>query len=369
MHPRVLQGLTRLGFFGDPDRATLPVTIVPVSACDLACPYCIQNTGPPERLAARPPRIPARSMSEGILEATIEFLRRRMEARSQLTLDLTIFGGEPLIRPDLCLSLLRRCQALGLRHAQMITNGVRLNGRLGEALYDAGLRRAQVTLDGDRLEHDQVRVAPGGTPTFDRILDGLVDVQGTGLEFLLRVNVTALNRGSLLPLVERLHQRLAPSRFHLYFAPVDDIGVGFQNVASCDERDVELWCDLYQAAHAAGFQIRPNSQGECEFCAHRSPQSGVVINADGQIYSCWDAVGRSALSLGDVKQGYVSEEECTARWVRCGFAVSEQSDRRPFWQHVNDYIIDLLIAKHCARKAESAAGEEPRSGAGAHPAC
>jgi len=69
---------------------------------------------------------------------------------------LRLTGGEPLVRRDVPV-LVRALRALpGLRDLSLTTNGVRLP-ELAAELYDAGLRRLNVSLDSlDREKFAQV---------------------------------------------------------------------------------------------------------------------------------------------------------------------------------------------------------------------
>ncbi len=204
-----------------------------------------------------------------------------------------------------------------------------------------------MTLDGSQREHDRIRVRPDGAPTFERIVENLVAVQQVDLDLLVRINVSSQNRGSLFELIETLRSTLNPSGVQVEFAPVDDISVGFNQVIDCNHESAALWCSLYREAHQAGFTVRPKGRVKCVYCEYSLPKAGIVVNADGKLYSCWDALGREELSLGDVEQGFRPMEECTARWRCCGYGATYDSERRAhFWEKVNDCIFNLIIADY-----------------------
>jgi MoaA/NifB/PqqE/SkfB family radical SAM enzyme len=81
-------------------------------------------------------------------------------------LGVTVWGGEPTLRPDIG-EILRRALAAKIEPT-LITNGFSLAKRGKE--YLPYTRRLCVSIDGDREQHDRTRRCPG---LYDRILEGL----------------------------------------------------------------------------------------------------------------------------------------------------------------------------------------------------
>lgn len=80
---------------------------------------------------------------------------------------ITLFGGEPLLYPD-CLELIKYIKQKKM-HCLMITNGSMLVD-LAESIIDTKLDELNVSLDGHRDLHDQIRGMDG---LFDEIMRGL----------------------------------------------------------------------------------------------------------------------------------------------------------------------------------------------------
>jgi sulfatase maturation enzyme AslB (radical SAM superfamily) len=70
---------------------------------------------------------------------------------------------------------------------------------MARALFDLGVRRYQVTLDGPSAFHDQTRVRRDGGGSFDRIWSNLIDIRDSDLAvgIWLRVHVTAANLSAM----------------------------------------------------------------------------------------------------------------------------------------------------------------------------
>jgi MoaA/NifB/PqqE/SkfB family radical SAM enzyme len=89
-----------------------------------------------------------------------EILRVLAEAAALGAREVSFFGGEPLLRPELP-ALIEGAKALGLRTA-LTTNGLLLDEAMAKKLAGAGLDAAGVSLDDPSPEiHDEGRGVPG----------------------------------------------------------------------------------------------------------------------------------------------------------------------------------------------------------------
>lgn len=175
----------------------LHVTLMPTLACNLACTYCFQKESPAFT-----------NMTRAAEDAAVEWILRRVDARSLRTLHVHYFGGEPLLRKDLIVrtaqvfSASMRARA-GTFEWSMTTNGVLLDQAFARELRRFGDGSIKITLDGDRETHDAARVRRDGSGTFDRIFR---NAQAAAPLVRLRVG------GNFLPgqaaSFERLLQRL-----------------------------------------------------------------------------------------------------------------------------------------------------------------
>ncbi len=106
---------------------------------------------------------------------------------------LRLTGGEPLVRRgimDLVNNLSRHLKSGKLEELTLTTNGVRL-GEYAQGLFDAGVRRVNVSLDSlDRATF--ARIARGDR--LDAVLEGLAAARKVGLK--LKINTVALKNGN-----------------------------------------------------------------------------------------------------------------------------------------------------------------------------
>ena len=261
-------------------------------------------------------------------------------------LQLILFGGEPLLNAPGCVSLLERTQKIGLKTASMITNGVLLKPELAKELNEAGLQDAQVTFDGSREDHDEIRVKRSGAPTFDTIVRNIARAtKVTDLKWQLRINVSHHNFVRISKLFGQLEHKIDPSRCAMTFAWVGDAGFGYAN-------DLEHVAEVSQAfvewnvrALEFGFRIpKPSMMTTCQVCSVPGGAGGAVVNADGTLFSCWQSAGKRNFEVGTIDAGYVDPAAVPDRWVTCGY---EYDQARPeavaaFEDSVDSGLLDYL---------------------------
>lgn len=143
--------------------------------CDLRCRYCMS-----EKMTFLP-RNALLQLEE------IALIAERFIARGVRKIRLT--GGEPLVRRDAIELAQRLGRHVGsdLNELTLTTNGTRL-AEHAEALFDAGIRRVNVSLDSrdpDTFRH----ITRGGDVA--RVLTGIAAAQAAGMR--VKINMVALN--------------------------------------------------------------------------------------------------------------------------------------------------------------------------------
>ena len=142
--------------------APLMVYVELTRRCNLQCRHCdIWKTG--EKVED----IRNRELSS---KALLE-LFSGLAQRGLVAVDL--FGGEPLMRPDLP-EIISGLKKIGL-HVTVTSNGLLLNAKRSQALVEAGLDQLFISIDAPEAKlHDDLRGVPG---TFERVLAGVREFQ------------------------------------------------------------------------------------------------------------------------------------------------------------------------------------------------
>ncbi len=305
------------GLFTEAAPTVYALTVLTSTSCNLGCAYCFQNLGQDLAGGHQPPRIAHVRLTSRAIADVLTFTSARMAAAGIDRLALMLFGGEPLLNPAGCTELLARAHDYGLVTASMTSNGTLLTPALARKLAALGLRTVQITFDGDRNDHDQVRVRRNGAATFDAILANMTSVCAeTDLRWHVRVNVSERNVAGIPALLERLAAALDPSR--CLFAPdlVGDVGIGYRNSVRAGEELARLFAIWHEYARRLGFgTVPPTAYPRCQACTYRDGRYGAVVNADGVLYSCWETAGRAGWHVGTVRDGYLDGVD--ARWISC----------------------------------------------------
>ncbi|MFC6085106.1 radical SAM protein [Sphaerisporangium aureirubrum] len=319
LRPAAERSLRERGLFDLPAYRTYSLTVLTSTNCNLGCAYCFQNVEQDTSGANRPPRIGYSRLTSGTITSVLEFAARRMAEGGMSGLGVMLFGGEPLLNPRGCRELLARAADYGLCWASMTSNGTLLTPALARQLSDLGLRDVQVTFDGDRDEHDAIRVRRTGGGTFDDIVRNMAAVtEATPLRWGLRVNVSHHNHEGIDDLVERLGAALDPSRCAIYFARVGDVGIGYGNDLEFSGDMAASFIRWQRRALELGFSVpRPRTIDPCQACSYADGKYGAVVNADGTLSSCWETAGKPGYQVGTVRDGYLPRERTEGKWISC----------------------------------------------------
>ena len=157
-------------------------------ACNLDCSHCYRDSDAGEHGHGRERSLPE---LEGLLERYQHFLDSRgLRGRIQFC------GGEPLLAQGL-LPLLRQARR---RHipARVLSNGTPVTSTLANELRGAGARIVQVSLDGDRAAHDEVR----GNGSFDRARRGVELLAKAGIDVTVAATVRRSNLDRISAIID-----------------------------------------------------------------------------------------------------------------------------------------------------------------------
>lgn len=159
-------------------------TILPVLSeiavtyrCNLECRFCYAGCS-----CAKKPD--AGEMTAEEIGIVLRRIRNEAEVPS-----VSFTGGEPTVREDLP-KLIRSAVRIGLR-VNLITNGALVSRSLARELKRAGLRSAQVSVEGPNAEiHDALTRVPG---SFDQTMIGIEALKGQGIYVHTHTTINRVN--------------------------------------------------------------------------------------------------------------------------------------------------------------------------------
>ena len=261
------------------------LTICPTMGCNFDCPYCFENH--------RPGR-----MSQQTQDDVIALAGRMLEASRAKRLDVTWFGGEPLLMPDIIEELTGRLVALAEQRgaeydAFIVTNGYLLTQEIADMLGRCKVKGAQITLDGVGPEHDKTRHLAGGGPTYDRIAQNLRTLK-LPFKVNIRHNVHEGNRDQIEPLSERVKALAEESGNDIYYyaSPLESNSVSDERGSQVNTLASDDLCEVGMRRDVTRFH-----SGRGVHCGAQHLFS-VGIDDHGRLFKCWEDVDKPERSFG-----------------------------------------------------------------------
>ena len=181
----------------------LSISMDITSACNLQCPFCSANAG-------------AQRSDDLTLDDIIPLVE---QLRILKPTPFAISGGEPLLKKDILLYMVKALSPIKEMAVTVFTNGTLITKDYAQQLYDAGLRVARVSVDGhtERL-HDTVR----GKGTFKRTIQGIHYLRELGIH----VNTVSVISRINYPYINEIRHFVAHLSDTYNMVPVIPVGRG-----------------------------------------------------------------------------------------------------------------------------------------------
>lgn len=275
------------------DNHRLNLTINPTLSCNFSCPYCFE--------ASHEGAVMSTQIEDGI----INFIKSHNQAK---TVDVTWFGGEPLLAFSRMESLTAKIQSLGLEYrAGIITNGYLLTESIIEKLDVLNVKSIQITLDGMKEMHNCRRFLKSGKGTFDKIIENieLLDKKKPHIRIIIRINVNKENQFELIDLYKYIKERnYSNTIFSPSFVENPTNTFDGSSLLLSREEQAEYIKLLYKQFGIEFTRFYPSlDRSECSV---RNPNS-VVIGPKGELYKCWNDVGDEKKVYGYIDGRIVNE--------------------------------------------------------------
>lgn len=254
--------------------------INPTINCNFKCWYCYEE------------HIPKSKMDSDVLARTQKHISKILSQEGLKAFDLSFFGGEPLLYfKDVVLPLIKYvntdCHEKGIEFGiHFTTNGYLINDKMIEDMktYKAG--SFQITLDGCREQHDQVRFPYKGGNSYDKIISNIIKLVQNEFYVVLRINYTQNNLENVSEIAKDIES--IPEEFKKYLSI--DFQRVWQDIDSKDiseeeklektlEHNVEIFSNL-------GLQVTYKSPEYVWGSCYADKKNEAVINYNGDVYKC-----------------------------------------------------------------------------------
>lgn len=287
------------------------VTFILTYQCNLSCAYCFQNSVRESSTHAL--------MSKAFVD---EFFRNYLDELFPDTpknrLRFILFGGEPLLPGNR--GTIERILRYAKEHGIVVstaTNALLLPNMLDLTGPEKGkINNVQVTLDGERMFHDETRVTPSGAPTFERTMRALHHLINAEAKAIVRVHLHPDRLESTRELVEYLEREkiLGHANVEIYFAPVHSF-----HTKDISRPELDIFSRLFE--YVALRQKKPpiqnfdfleqimnvkniKNRAQPRYCAV-STGSHYAVDPLGDIYECLEEAGDREKRIGTLSGGKI----------------------------------------------------------------
>jgi uncharacterized protein len=279
---------------------TLHLTLFVTDECDFNCAYCFVD------------KTERNTMNINVQEQIFTFVQNQIKKNHYQRLDVSWFGGEPLLCVDSIVGMMGKFNEICMNHnhihltASIVTNGYELTLNNFLRLYHAGVRQYQVTLDGDPELHNEFRKHYRYGDTFQVIFKNILTIRRTNLDdfsLTVRCNYTHENIDKTNQLIEMYMKHFKrDGRFHFALKPIVDYSTEDQKalltIYNGRVADLSAIGNKYPAMKELMIQLLGKRKN---WCMSRSPHS-FVINALGQIFTCDSSINDKRYMIGRIDE-------------------------------------------------------------------
>ncbi|EHK2407892.1 SPASM domain-containing protein [Clostridium perfringens] len=281
---------------------SLSLTIAPTLECNFACPYCYEEG---HRYS---------EMDENIQKDLINFLNNFPNIKN---LNISWYGGEPLLKLNLLESItkqiLDKLSNVNF-NANIVTNGYYLTKENAIRLKNINVSHVQVTLDGNKETHDKRRILLNGNGTFEKILNNIKESCEI-LPIVIRINVDKENITNIFSLIELLKEENLLNKVGFYLAPVDNSNNTCKSNTCFTIKDFSKEeISFYEKCLSLGVNSINIPKTTLGICGAISKNS-YVISPTGELYKCWNEIGRKEYSIGNLKDKLKANFRLT-KWLQ-----------------------------------------------------
>lgn len=265
------------------DRKALSFTIFPSSNCQLGCVYCGQDHK-------------KESLDEVMHNSILTKLEKMIIGKSHL--NLSWFGGEPLLGLSTIIKLTPRLKELAKKYnctygSRITTNGLLLNEKNLKILLENGISDLTISIDGTKEFHDARRPTKGGEGSYDVILKNLTIVfrylreNEIDCGVRLRINIDRYNKDCIEDLfVDLIDAGCKGIVTEWDLAPIHSWGNDAHERALTFEEFGELKLDLTICLLEMGLLEKVPFPGRVKVLCQAITEDSLYLDSKGILYDC-----------------------------------------------------------------------------------
>jgi len=249
------------------------LTINPTLNCNFSCWYCYEMHT-------------KKHMSRSVMDATLKYIEYLITDVKINHLNLDWFGGEPLLcyktvmKPLACAAK-ELCDKNNVSfQSDITTNGYLITPDMIPFFKMINMQAFQITLDGEKEQHDKTRCSKKGLPSYDKIVSNicLLANELNPKNLALRINYTQNSFDGIFEIIDSF--------------PIDvrnKITVLLQQVWQDKDNCKSNIKDFEEAKlrfEKAGFNVDKNILNIKGYTCYADIYHQALINYDGRIFKC-----------------------------------------------------------------------------------
>ena len=250
------------------DNKSFHILLNPTIDCNFHCWYCYEKHQKSQ-------------MSEDVIGRVKRLISSILKERN--TLQLSFFGGEPMLFfKQVIAPLLEYTNAEAKKYGRRYFTNMTTNGYLFNPERIAFLRRynfngAQITLDGNKEQHNKIRFPKEGIGSYDRIVANIKELVKNEIPITVRINCSKDNIENITDIVNSFSDLTEKEKSYL--------NVDLQLVWQEKNRE-ELIGKLDNIA-ASFDECKIPASKMCfkDFC-YADKRNSCLINYNGDVYKC-----------------------------------------------------------------------------------
>ena len=251
------------------------LTINPTMNCNFKCWYCYES------------HIKGSKMNPQNIDKIKNAVDKILAEQSNLkTFHLSWFGGEPLLYfkdvvQPLSDYIQKKCQSGNLQYSVgFTTNGYLIDPNMIEWLKTSQVDHLQITLDGHKERHDNVRNVNKNKGSYDKIVSNIFALAEAGIKVIVRINYDDKNLDDAYLILEDFMSMTTEQKKFARFS--------FHNVWQINSPDVQKCEDIVteyrkNEFHADSYLSSIDGvRGSC----YADKKNQVTVNYNGDLYKC-----------------------------------------------------------------------------------
>lgn len=268
-------------------------------ACNLACRHCSVEAG---RKAEN--------------ELSLEEIKNIISQLSSMNVFHVVFtGGEPMLRSDIYEMIAYAVDKSIIPYLD--TNATLIREKEAEKLKESGLKNAQVSLDGTKEAHDNIR----GKGAFEKAVKGIKALVNAGIDVNINFVVTSMNINEIEKVAEIASSLKAKSMSIERIVSVGrarDMGISREEFKNAIERAMKIKkikiniSDPLKILFDRDFIEKNKKRAEHSICGGCTAGiAAITISYDGSVFAC----PKLPISIGNIRESSILELWLNSRFL------------------------------------------------------